>query len=137
MPEAKPKIDEAVRLYETGLSLARVGDRIGAAARTVQLRLRERGVQRRNSSGQACASLADHTLMKFRLGAVFLTLKFIELGVGLGKGVQVLSGSPLSESSQRCFLFSREQASDSRSTGEMKRREQPERRPPWSKAFSM
>ncbi|MGY2746238.1 DNA-binding CsgD family transcriptional regulator [Arthrobacter sp. UYCu723] len=53
-PLTESQIDEAVRLYETGLSLARVGDRIGAAARTVQLRLRERGVQMRDSSGQAC-----------------------------------------------------------------------------------
>lgn len=51
-PLAASQIDEAVRLYESGLSLARVGERIGAAPRTIQLRLREREVQLRDTHGR-------------------------------------------------------------------------------------
>lgn len=43
------QIREAVRLYEAGLSLARVGVIIGASARTVQLRLRQHGVATRDA----------------------------------------------------------------------------------------
>lgn len=46
------QVDEAVRLYEEGLSLARLGERIGASARTVQLRLSERGVAMRDTHGR-------------------------------------------------------------------------------------
>jgi len=47
-PLTQQQIDEAIRLYASGLSLARVGQRVGAAPRTIQLRLRERGVQMRS-----------------------------------------------------------------------------------------
>lgn len=46
------QIDEAHRLYESGWSLARVGDRLGFTARTVQLRLRELGVVFRDTHGR-------------------------------------------------------------------------------------
>lgn len=51
-PLTENQIDEAVRLYESGLSLAHVGERIGAAPRTIQLRLREREVQLRDTHGR-------------------------------------------------------------------------------------
>ncbi|WP_456505257.1 hypothetical protein [Arthrobacter sp. UYCu723] len=51
-PLTNGQIDEAVRLYESGLSLSRVGDQIGAASRTIQLRLRERGIQTRDTTGR-------------------------------------------------------------------------------------
>jgi hypothetical protein len=49
------QIDEAVQLYGVcgdGWSLARVGECLGVTARTVQLRLRERGVAMRDSLGR-------------------------------------------------------------------------------------
>lgn len=49
---ADAQIDEAVQLYLSGLSLARVGERLGVTARTVQLRLRERGVVMRDTHGR-------------------------------------------------------------------------------------
>ena len=51
-PLSEAQIEAAARLYESGLSLARVGERVSATARTVQLRLRERGVQMRDTHGQ-------------------------------------------------------------------------------------
>jgi hypothetical protein len=39
------QIDEAVRLYEAGWSLVRIGDRMGVDDMTVLHRLRERGVR--------------------------------------------------------------------------------------------
>ncbi len=46
------QIDEAVQLYVSGLSLARIGERLGFSARTVQSRLRERGVRFRDTHGR-------------------------------------------------------------------------------------
>ena len=43
-PLAKPQIDEAVQLYESGLSLEKVGKQIGVDAETIRQRLRERFV---------------------------------------------------------------------------------------------
>ena len=51
-PLTTEQIDEAVTLYEQGLSLARVGEQIGASARTIQLRLRERGIAMRDTHGR-------------------------------------------------------------------------------------
>jgi hypothetical protein len=51
-PLTETQIDEAVRLYESGLSLARVGERVGAAPRTIQLRLREREMSLRDCHGR-------------------------------------------------------------------------------------
>jgi len=51
-PLTETQIDEAVRLYASGLSLARVSERIGAAPTTIQLRLREREVQLRDTHGR-------------------------------------------------------------------------------------
>ncbi|MDT0307556.1 hypothetical protein RM780_11350 [Streptomyces sp. DSM 44917] len=50
---AAEAIDEAVRLYESGWSLARIGDRLGASVGTVRNRLLERGVTMRDSHGRA------------------------------------------------------------------------------------
>ena len=44
--------NEAVQLYASGLSLARIGERLGFSARTVQSRLRERGVHFRDTHGR-------------------------------------------------------------------------------------
>ncbi|WP_206306157.1 hypothetical protein [Streptomyces humi] len=41
-------VDEAERLYATGLSTARVADRLKVDPETVRLRLRKRGVQMRD-----------------------------------------------------------------------------------------
>ena len=46
-------IDRAVQLYADGWSLARVGERLGVTAMTVQRRLRERGVTMRSTTGAA------------------------------------------------------------------------------------
>ena len=51
-PLTERQIDQAVILYEAGLSLAKVGRVIGARPRTIQLRLRERGVQMRDTHGR-------------------------------------------------------------------------------------
>ena len=45
-------VDEMVRLYESGLSLVRVGKQIGYGASTVHSLLRSRGVQARDSHGR-------------------------------------------------------------------------------------
>jgi len=47
------EVDEAVRLYESWLSLADVGQRIGATVQTVQLRLREQNVCMRDTPGRS------------------------------------------------------------------------------------
>jgi len=52
------QVDEAVRLYEEGWSLAWVGERIGVTARTVQLRLREAGVRMRDTHGRSSTVIA-------------------------------------------------------------------------------
>ena len=44
LPMTEIQINEAVRLYESGLSCAKVGKIIGVDAETVHRRLRERGV---------------------------------------------------------------------------------------------
>lgn len=49
---SEEQIDEMVRLYESGLSLVRVGDRIGVSARTVLKYLRKRAVRVRDSRGE-------------------------------------------------------------------------------------
>ena len=46
------QINEAVQLYASGLSLARIGERLGFSARTIQSRLRERGVCFRDTHGR-------------------------------------------------------------------------------------
>ena len=52
-PLSEQQIDEAVVLYKSGLSLAKVGKVVGAQARTIQLRLRERGVTTRDTHGRS------------------------------------------------------------------------------------
>jgi len=46
------QIEEAVRLYEAGWSLARIGTKLGVDAGTVQARLRERGMRMRMRDAQ-------------------------------------------------------------------------------------
>lgn len=46
------QIDQAARLYHSGWSLARIGDRVGADAETVRQRLRQRGVRMRDPQGR-------------------------------------------------------------------------------------
>lgn len=46
------QIDDAVRLYNQGWSLARIGARMDVAAGTVRQRLHERGVTMRDTQGQ-------------------------------------------------------------------------------------
>jgi hypothetical protein len=46
------QVDEAVRLYEAGWSLARIGERMGVDATTVLNRLRDRGVKTRDAQGR-------------------------------------------------------------------------------------
>jgi hypothetical protein len=46
------QIDEAVRLYEAGWSLARIGDRMEVDDMTVLHRLRDRGVKTRDPQGR-------------------------------------------------------------------------------------
>jgi Mn-dependent DtxR family transcriptional regulator len=45
------QIDEAVRLYGKGWSLARIGERMQVDPTTVLARLRERGVRMRDTQG--------------------------------------------------------------------------------------
>ena len=47
-------IDEMVKLYESGLSLAEVGDRVGASPGTVHRYIRIRSVQMRDSHSRKC-----------------------------------------------------------------------------------
>lgn len=51
-PLTERQIDQAALLYEAGLSLAKIGRVIGARPRTIQLRLRERGVVLRDTHGR-------------------------------------------------------------------------------------
>ena len=46
------QIDEAVRFYESGQSLARISEKLGVSARTVRSRLLEREVAMRDSHGR-------------------------------------------------------------------------------------
>jgi predicted HTH domain antitoxin len=46
-PLNEDQIDRAAELYETGLSLARIGKLIGADGETIRQHLRERGVRMR------------------------------------------------------------------------------------------
>lgn len=48
----KDEVDQMVELYNTGLTLAAVGQRLGFAARTVQYHVQERGVQTRDTHGR-------------------------------------------------------------------------------------
>ncbi len=50
-PLCEEQIIEAIRLYQSGLSVAKVADQVGAKSETVRLRLIERGVQMRDSRG--------------------------------------------------------------------------------------
>ncbi|WP_373084168.1 hypothetical protein [Sneathiella sp.] len=50
-PPSTNQIDEMVRLYKSGLSLAKVGSRIGFPTQSVVRYLRERSVMSRNSHG--------------------------------------------------------------------------------------
>jgi hypothetical protein len=43
----RQQIDHAVRLYQQGLSLVRVGDRLGVHAETIRQALRAQGIQMR------------------------------------------------------------------------------------------
>lgn len=49
---SESQIDQAVILYESGLSLARVGDELGFDDATIRLRLIERGIRMRDSHGR-------------------------------------------------------------------------------------
>lgn len=47
------QVDDAIRLYESGWSLARVGERLDVDPTTVLARLRERGTPTRDSYGRS------------------------------------------------------------------------------------
>jgi hypothetical protein len=47
------EINEAVRLYDSGQSLAHIAEWFGVTATTVHARLRERGVAIRDSQGRS------------------------------------------------------------------------------------
>jgi len=49
---APHQIDEAVRLYEGGWSLARIGERMGINPTTVLTKLQGRGVRMRDTQGR-------------------------------------------------------------------------------------
>jgi hypothetical protein len=51
-PLGDDQIAEAVRLYASGLSLARVGERVGADALTIRSKLLGRGVRMRDPQGR-------------------------------------------------------------------------------------
>jgi len=46
------QVDEAVGLYQTGQSLARIGNQMGVSPTTVLNRLRDRGVKTRDTQGR-------------------------------------------------------------------------------------
>lgn len=50
-PPTEAQIDEMVRIYESGQSMARTGARVGFTSKTVQKYLRERGVRTRDTTG--------------------------------------------------------------------------------------
>jgi len=52
-PTTIRQVDEIVRLYESGLSMAKVAEQVGVSARTVFNYLREIGVQTRDAHGRA------------------------------------------------------------------------------------
>ena len=47
------QVNEAMRLYDSGQSLARIAERFGVTATAVRARLRERGVAMRGSQGRS------------------------------------------------------------------------------------
>jgi hypothetical protein len=47
------QVDDAIRLYNSGWSLAQVGKHLGVDPTTVLNRLRERGIPTRDTHGQA------------------------------------------------------------------------------------
>jgi DNA-binding CsgD family transcriptional regulator len=51
-PPGRELIDQMVGLYESGLSLAEVGDQVGTSPGTVHIYIRTRGVQMRDSHGR-------------------------------------------------------------------------------------
>jgi hypothetical protein len=51
-PLTAEQIDNAVRLHKSGLSLARVGERVGADAQTIRTKLLGRGVRMRDPQGR-------------------------------------------------------------------------------------
>ena len=53
------RIDEAVELYESGWSLARIAERVGVTPTTVHRRLRDRGVRMRDTRGRTQESEED------------------------------------------------------------------------------
>lgn len=50
-PAREAQVREMVRLYESGLSLVRVGERVGFSDKTVHRYLRDRGVRMREGYG--------------------------------------------------------------------------------------
>lgn len=50
---SEAQIDEALRLYESGLSLARIGGRLPFSPQTIRLALQKRGVRMRDPHGRA------------------------------------------------------------------------------------
>jgi lambda repressor-like predicted transcriptional regulator len=52
IPASKGQIDEMVRLYESRLSLANVGEQVGVSANTVLRHLRQQGIEIRNQGRQ-------------------------------------------------------------------------------------
>jgi transposase-like protein len=51
-PTTIEQVDEIVRLYESGLSMVKVAERVGVSPRTVFNYLRDRGVQTRDPHGR-------------------------------------------------------------------------------------
>ena len=52
-PAAEEEVEQMITLYQSGLSLAAVGERIGVNASTVLRHLRDNGVPTRTAHGQA------------------------------------------------------------------------------------
>ncbi|MHB1874648.1 MAG: helix-turn-helix domain-containing protein [Streptosporangiaceae bacterium] len=50
---SRAQIDEAVELYGSGWSLARIAERVGVTPTTVRRRLRDRGVRMRAAHGRS------------------------------------------------------------------------------------
>lgn len=53
-PPEPEEVAEMARLYESGLSLVKVGDRLGFNATTVRANLRRAGIAMRGTNGQTC-----------------------------------------------------------------------------------